>query len=65
MSEMMTGFVASGAGVRGGAVVPLLPLEHVAPFISALLALELPDIDGTLLPGLLAVQKEVAASRRP
>lgn len=65
LNEMMTGFVAAGAGIRAGAVVPLLPLEHVAPLIAALLQLELPDIDGTLLPGLLATTDEVAPSRRP
>ena len=53
LNEMVTGFVAAGAGIRAGAVVPLLPLEHVAPLIAALLQLELPDIDGTLLPGCL------------
>jgi predicted AlkP superfamily pyrophosphatase or phosphodiesterase len=65
MKDMMTGFFASGAGVRAGAVVPLLPLQHVAPFVAALLKLGLPDIDGTLLPGLLSVTEEVASSHRP
>lgn len=65
LNEMMTGFVAAGAGVRAGAVVPLLPLEHVAPFIAALLRLDLPDVDGTLLPGLLSTTEEVSHARRP
>jgi hypothetical protein len=65
MDDMMTGFVASGAGVRGGAVVPLLPLEHIAPFVAAILGLDFPDVDGTLLPGLLSTKPEVAPSRRP
>jgi hypothetical protein len=51
--------------VRAGAVVPRLPIEHIAPFISALLGLDMPDADGTLLPGLLAATEEVAPSRRP
>ena len=63
--DMMTGFVASGAGVRQGAVVPVLPLEHIAPFVAALLGLDLPDIDGTLFPGLLVSRPEVAPLRRP
>jgi len=63
--DMMTGFVAAGAGVRSGAVVPLFPIEHIAPFIAALLGVELPDADGTLLPGLLAAAEEIAPSRRP
>ena len=65
MKDMMTGFFASGAGVRAGAVVPLLPLEHVAPLIAALLDLDLPDVDGTLLPGLISGTEEVSSSRRP
>jgi hypothetical protein len=65
MRDMMTGFVSAGAGVRCGAVVPVFPIEHIAPFIAALLGLEMPDVDGTLLPGLLATTEEVAPSRRP
>jgi hypothetical protein len=65
LDEMMTGFIAAGAGVRRGAVVPLLPLEHIAPLIAKLLGLDLPDVDGTLLPGLVAVEQELAPSRRP
>ena len=52
--DMTTGFVASGAGVRSGAVVPLLPLENVAPFVAALLGLALPACDGMLFPGMIA-----------
>ena len=33
--------------------------------VAALLKLALPEVDGTLLPGLLAVTEEVASSRRP
>ncbi|MGH9411089.1 MAG: alkaline phosphatase family protein, partial [Vicinamibacterales bacterium] len=63
--DMTTGFVASGAGVRAGAVVPVFPMQHIAPFISALLDLDLPPVDGTLFPGLLASMPEQAPSRRP
>ncbi len=65
LRDMMTGFLASGAGVRAGAVIPQLPLENVAPFVAALLELDLPDVDGVLFPGLLSTAPEVAASRRP
>lgn len=65
LGDMMTGFVAAGAGIRKGAVVPLLPMQHVAPLVAALLDLDLPDIDGTLLPGLLSAAPEQAPSRRP
>lgn len=65
MREMLTGFIAAGAGVRPRAVVPMLPIEHIAPFIAALLDLDLPDVDGTLLPGLLVSEREQAPSQRP
>jgi hypothetical protein len=65
LNDMLTGFVASGAGVRAGAVVPLMPLEDIAPLVAELLQLDLPDVDGTLLPGLVATTAEVSPSRRP
>ncbi len=51
--EMLTGFVASGAGIRRGARARLLPLESIAPLVAALLGLDIPAADGVLLPGLL------------
>lgn len=63
--DMATGFVASGAGVRAGAVVPLFPLQHIAPFIAALLDLDFPAADGVLFPGLLSGKPEQAPLRRP
>ncbi len=54
MPDMMTGFIAAGAGIRAGAVIPLLPMQHVAPLVGKLLGLDLPDVDGTLLPGILS-----------
>jgi predicted AlkP superfamily pyrophosphatase or phosphodiesterase len=63
--DMRTGFLASGAGIRTGAVVPMLPLEDVAPLIAALLGLEFTTTDSVLLPGLLATTREQAPSRRP
>ncbi len=54
MPDMMTGFLAAGAGIRAGAVIPLLPMQHVAPLVAKLLGLELADVDGTLLPGILS-----------
>lgn len=52
--EMHTGFVASGAGVRTGAVAPRMRLESVAPVIAHLLGLSFDAPDGVLLPGLFA-----------
>jgi predicted AlkP superfamily pyrophosphatase or phosphodiesterase len=65
LKEMLTGFVAAGPGVRPGAVVPMLPLEYIAPFIASLLGLAMPAVDGALFPGLLSTTPESAPSRRP
>lgn len=51
---MHTGFVAGGAGIRAGVVVPELRLEQVAPLVAALLGIAFNAPDGVLLPGLLA-----------
>jgi predicted AlkP superfamily pyrophosphatase or phosphodiesterase len=50
---MLTGFVASGAGVRKGLGVPLLPIETIAPLVASLLRIELVAPDGVVFPGLL------------
>lgn len=50
---MLTGFVASGAGIRKGLAVPILPIQAIAPLVAALLGLELPAPDGVVFPGLL------------
>ncbi|HET9982607.1 MAG TPA: hypothetical protein VFQ38_03435, partial [Longimicrobiales bacterium] len=54
LPDMHTGFLAAGAGVRAGAVAPLLPLTAVAPIAAALLGLDFDAPDGVLYPGLLA-----------
>jgi predicted AlkP superfamily pyrophosphatase or phosphodiesterase len=54
LADMMTGFVAAGAGIRAGAVIPVLPMQHLAPLVATLLALDMADVDGTLLPGVLS-----------
>lgn len=51
--EMHTGLVARGAGIRAGAVAPLLPLTGVAPLVAELLGLDFDAPDGVLYPGLL------------
>ena len=51
--DMYTGFVARGAGVRAGAVIPEMPLTAIAPFVAALLGLDFDAPDGTLYSGLL------------
>jgi hypothetical protein len=51
--EMNTGLVAAGAGIRAGAMVPLLPLTCVAPLVAELLGLDFDAPDGVLYPGLV------------
>lgn len=65
LPDMATGFVAAGAGIRPGAVIPMLPVEHIASIVAALLRLDLPDVDGTLLPGVLSTVVENRPSDRP
>ena len=51
--EMHTGLVAAGAGIRPGAVAPLLFLEDIAPLAAALLGIDFAAPDGVYLSGLL------------
>lgn len=51
--EIQTGFVASGAGIRKGTVLPLIGLKDMAPLIAALLGIEFNTPDGILYPGIL------------
>lgn len=50
--EIQTGFVAWGAGIKGGVVVPLMGLEDVAPVVSYLLGLNFEALDGVRYDGL-------------
>lgn len=51
--EMMTGFIAAGAGINKGVVLPRIGVEDVAPLIAGLLGLNFTVPDGVLLPGIL------------
>ncbi|HET7706844.1 MAG TPA: ectonucleotide pyrophosphatase/phosphodiesterase [Thermoanaerobaculia bacterium] len=53
MSDMNTGFIARGAGIRAGASVPMLPLTCIAPLVAELLGLDFDAPDGVVYPGLL------------
>ena len=50
-SGMETGFIAYGAGVRGGWVLPVTNTIDIAPTIATLLGLDLPDADGKPIVG--------------
>jgi len=51
--EIQTGFIASGAGIKKGVVIPLMGLEDIAPLVAKLLGLDLPTAEGMLYPGIL------------
>lgn len=51
--EIETGFVAFGNRIQPGAVIPKMGLVDIAPIISELLHLNMPQGDGILYPGLL------------
>lgn len=53
LDDIHTGFVAWGAGVAPGRVVPLMGLVDVAPVVAALLGLDFEAPDGVLRPGIL------------
>jgi predicted AlkP superfamily phosphohydrolase/phosphomutase len=44
--------LATGPGIRHGAVLPSIPVEDIAPTICARLGVELPDVDGCPIPEL-------------
>ncbi len=52
--EIQTGFIAYGAGIKKGTVIPLMGLEDIAPLVAKLLGLDLPTADGVLYPGMLS-----------
>ena len=51
--EMLTGFVASGAGLGEHKHVSRLGLEDIAPLVAHLLGLDMKLVDGTFYPGLV------------
>ena len=52
--EIQTGFIAAGAGINKGVVIPQMALEDVAPIIAKLLGIEFNAPDGKLLPAVVA-----------
>jgi predicted AlkP superfamily pyrophosphatase or phosphodiesterase len=51
--QMMTGFIAWGAGIRAGTVITLMGTQDIAPLIAKLLGLNFNCPDGILYPGIL------------
>lgn len=51
--QMATGFIASGAGIRAGAVLERMRLIDVAPTVARLLSLPAPAVEGTVLEAIL------------
>ena len=52
-TEMMTGFIAYGAGIHKGTVIPIMGTQDVAPIIAKLLGIDFDCPDGILYPGLI------------
>lgn len=53
MPEILTGFVAWGAGIRHGMVLPVMDLTDVAPLVATLLGVPFAPLDGVLQAGVL------------
>ena len=51
--QLLTGFVAAGAGVKPGASVDRMRLIDIAPTVARLLGLEMPAVEGVVLDALL------------
>lgn len=51
--EIQTGFIAYGAGIKKGTVIPVMGLEDIAPLVARLLGLDLSTADGVLYNGML------------
>lgn len=51
--EMMTGFIAAGAGINKGVVIQDMCVTDIAPLIATLLGIEFRVLDGKLIPNLL------------
>lgn len=51
--DMWTGFIAYGAGIKKGAVIPELCVTDIAPLIAKLLGIEFNTPDGKQIPGIL------------
>lgn len=52
-SEMKTGFIAAGAGIRDGGSIEQLCVTDISPLIAALLGIQFNPADGKLIPGIL------------
>ncbi|MEX1135268.1 MAG: hypothetical protein WEB89_00110, partial [Balneolales bacterium] len=52
-SNMETGFVAWGSGIRESVHATQIGMEDIAPMVARLLGLELKDADGIVIPGFL------------
>ncbi|WP_207424402.1 alkaline phosphatase family protein [Desertivirga brevis] len=56
--EIQTGFIAAGAGIEKGTVIPQMALEDIAPIVAKLLGFEFNAPDGKFLPSVLSTNKK-------
>jgi len=54
--QMYTGFIAVGAGIRKGGVIPELCETDISPLIAELLGVEFKTPDGKLIPGIISAK---------
>lgn len=52
-SEIQTGFVAYGAGIKKNRVIPEMDIIDIAPMVAYLLGIDFPSADGILIKGAL------------
>lgn len=55
--RMHTGLILSGAGIRSGVPLPLARQIDIAPTVARLLGLEMKDVDGTAMVGIVRVTR--------
>jgi predicted AlkP superfamily pyrophosphatase or phosphodiesterase len=63
--EMLTGLILAGPGVQQGVVMPIARQIDVAPTAARLLGVEMPDVDGAVMVGVLTPVRhgETAAAK--
>jgi predicted AlkP superfamily pyrophosphatase or phosphodiesterase len=60
--DMWTGFIAAGAGIKKGGMIPQLGEQDIAPLIAQLLGITFKTPDGKLIPGILLDSNNIPGS---
>jgi hypothetical protein len=51
--RLKTGFLACGAGIKGGVRIERMRVIDIAPTVSRLLGLDMPEVEGSALEAIL------------